>query len=57
MKPTIKFMNDKGKEAEPEKATHALVTEYTKEGKIKRETFGKLGAALDDFEVDEHAQK
>lgn len=54
---TVKFMDDTGKEVSPKRATEALVTHYDAEGRVVRETHGKLGGALDDMEVEEHGEK
>lgn len=52
---SIKWLDDRGKEVEPGQATHALITEYDREGKVVRETEGTLGEGLDNWEVEERA--
>lgn len=42
LKPAVKWMDDKGKEVAREKATHALVTTYDKDGNVEDETFGSF---------------
>ena len=39
---TVKWMDETGKEVEKEKATHALVTLYDKDGQFVEESFGTV---------------
>ena len=39
---TVKWLDDKGSEVEKEKATHALVTTYDKDGQVVDESFGTV---------------
>ncbi|KKL57985.1 hypothetical protein LCGC14_2229950 [marine sediment metagenome] len=39
---TVKWLDDKGSEVEKEKATHALVTLYDKDGQFVEESFGTV---------------
>ena len=38
----VKWMDEAGKEVEKEKATHALVTRYDKDGQLVDESFGTV---------------
>ncbi|KKM68027.1 hypothetical protein LCGC14_1465070 [marine sediment metagenome] len=39
---TVKWMDNKGNEVEKDKATHALVTTYDKDGQLVDESFGTV---------------
>ena len=38
----VKWLDDKGSEVDKEKATHALVTTYDKDGQLVDESFGTV---------------
>jgi len=39
---TVKWMDEAGKEGDKDKATHALVTTYDKDGQLVDESFGTV---------------